>query len=171
MGVSPMFRELKNTGGTPVPLNHSERTQSGGGRLVEPLAEQAEVFVRARDHLDGDDFADLRGGFGAGVDSGHHGGDIAAEAVRFGGDSLHVTAPFAPGLRQLVLRYELPKDAFPLSLPVAEEVGVLEVLLEDSTARAEAPGLTREEPVSLEGRRYERFLAQGVAPGAISSWT
>jgi len=39
--------------------------------------------VRARDDLDGDDFADSFGGIGAGIDGGLQGGDIAAEK---GGD-------------------------------------------------------------------------------------
>jgi hypothetical protein len=92
-------------------------------------------------------------------------GDVSAEGVRFSGDSAHVIAPFAPGSKQLVFRYVLPPAAFPLQLPLAAGVGVLEVLIEDPAARVEAPGVARQEAVSLEGRTYQRYLAEDVPVG------
>ena len=94
-------------------------------------------------------------------------GDVSAEAVRFSGDTAHVIAPFAPGFKQLVLRYELAGGAFPLRVPLADEVAVLEVLLEEDSARVAAPGLIRQEAVSLEGRRYQRYLAERVPAGTM----
>jgi hypothetical protein len=94
-------------------------------------------------------------------------GDVSAEAVRFAGDTARVIAPFAPGFKQLVLRYELSGGAFPLRLPLADEVTVLEVLLEEASARVVAPGLARQDAVSLEGRQYQRYLAERVPAGAI----
>jgi hypothetical protein len=92
---------------------------------------------------------------------------VSAEGVRFSGDSAHVVAPIAPGMKQLSLRYQLPRGAFPVRLPLATGAGVLEVLVGDSAARVEAPGMARTEEVSLEGRVYQRYLAENVPGGAL----
>ena len=48
----------------------------------DPLAQASEVLMRARDDLDGDDFAHLGGGLGPGVDGRFHRSHVAAEENR-----------------------------------------------------------------------------------------
>jgi hypothetical protein len=94
-------------------------------------------------------------------------GDIAAASVSFASGEARVTAPFAPGLKQLVVSYELPPSAFPLTLPLGGAATVLEVLLEEMTGRATGAGLTPREGVSVEGRQFQRFLAQDAAASGV----
>ena len=49
---------------------------------------------------------------------------------------------------------------------MADPVSVFEVLVEDPGATASGGGLAEQEPVSLEGRSFRRFLAQNVRSGA-----
>jgi hypothetical protein len=94
-------------------------------------------------------------------------GDIAAASVTFSNGEARVTAPFAPGLKQFVVSYELPPSAFPLSLPLGGAATVVEVLLEEMTGRATGAGLSPREGVSVEGRRFQRFLAQDAAASGV----
>lgn len=94
-------------------------------------------------------------------------GDIAAASVSFSNGEVRVTAPFAPGLKQLVVSYELPPNAFPLTLPLGGAATVVEVLLEEMTGRATGAGLSPREGVSVEGRRFQRFLAQDAAASGV----
>jgi len=90
-------------------------------------------------------------------------GDIAPGAITRHGDEVGLFAPISPGVRQLAFTYELPADAFPLSVPLERPVSVLEVLVQETAARVAAPGLRELAPVSTEGRTFRRFLAQDVA--------
>jgi hypothetical protein len=45
--------------------------------LFQPFAQSTQSIMRARNHLDADDPANLGGGGGTGVSRGFHGGDIA----------------------------------------------------------------------------------------------
>src|SRR5262245_53783806 len=47
--------------------------------LLKPLAEDSQVVVRTRDHLDGDNRADLRGSGRTGVGGGFDGGNVTPE--------------------------------------------------------------------------------------------
>ena len=93
-------------------------------------------------------------------------GDVPAEAVRFSNGVASVYAPFSPGLKQLVLAYELPRAAFPLTIPMRVGANVLEILLEEEGATVLGDRLQRKDPVTLEGRTYRRFLGQDVPAGA-----
>ncbi len=77
-----------------------------------------------------------------------------------------VFAPIAPGLKQISFTYTLPSSAFPLVRPAAAPVSVMEVLLEESTAHAEAPRLREVDPVAIEGRTFRRFIAQDLPAGS-----
>jgi hypothetical protein len=94
-------------------------------------------------------------------------GDIAGAAVTLQDGQAAVFAPFAPGIKQLALRYELPPARDSLTIPLIEPTGVLEVLLEEPGARASGAGVAREGAVTVEGRSLERYLAQNVAPSAV----
>jgi hypothetical protein len=94
-------------------------------------------------------------------------GDVAAGAVVIRRGRAEVFAPISPGVRQLVLTYLLPADAFPVSLPVGRTVSVLEVLLQDPRAAVEGARLNEVAPVTIDGRTFRRFLATDVPASAV----
>lgn len=94
-------------------------------------------------------------------------GDIAAAAVTLTDGEARVFAPFAPGIKQLALRYEIPATNDSITIPLIESTGVLEVLLEENGARASGGGLADQGPVTVDGRSLHRFLAQDVASSAV----
>lgn len=94
-------------------------------------------------------------------------GDVAPDAVTMRDGRVAVFAPLAPGLKQISFQYRLPPDAFPLSMPAATPIDVLEVLIEEATGEASGAGLGEQNPVSVEGRTFRRFLAQDAPAGGV----
>ena len=94
-------------------------------------------------------------------------GDLSEDAIRTDSGRIRVYAPLAPGIKQLSYAYRVSAGAFPLSRPVEGRGGLLEVLLEEPNAVATAPGLARVDPVTVESRTFNRFLAQEVGPGGV----
>jgi len=92
-------------------------------------------------------------------------GDIGNNAVQFRDGRVLVYASFSPGIRQIAFSYSVPASDFPLTIPVGDPVSVFEVLVEDPGATATGGGLKEQQPVSLEGRSFRRFLAQDVRRG------
>ncbi|MGH7679440.1 MAG: hypothetical protein ACRENU_13295 [Gemmatimonadaceae bacterium] len=92
-------------------------------------------------------------------------GDLNLSAVRFRNGRAEIFSPISPGVRQLVLTYQLDPRSFPVSLPIASPVSVLEVLLEEPRAVVEGARLAEVSPATVGGRMFRRFLAQDV-PGA-----
>jgi hypothetical protein len=97
-------------------------------------------------------------------DPGSSGGDLPPEAFRFAGGAAELVVPIQPGSRQVVLTYAIPARGS-ISIPVADATGTLEVLVEGPTAKVNGAGLVVEEPVSLEGRTFQRFIASPVSAG------
>ncbi len=93
--------------------------------------------------------------------------DISPRAVRDDSGRVVVVAPFAPGLKQLSFSYRLPAPSFPLHMALTNAATVLEVLAEDPRATVTGARLARVEPVSIEGRRFERYLARDVPANAV----
>lgn len=89
-------------------------------------------------------------------------GDIAASAVTQRGSVVGLFAPLSPGMRQLAFTYELPSSAFPINIPVERPTGVLELLVQDPSARISGGDLSEIAPVSADGRTFRRFQAQNV---------
>ena len=94
-------------------------------------------------------------------------GDLAQSAVSRRGSTVDLFVPVSPGIRQLAFTYELPSRAFPLSIPVERPTAVFEILVQEPTARVQAPSLREMAPVSTEGRVFRRFLAQDLSAGAV----
>lgn len=94
-------------------------------------------------------------------------GDFSADAVTKEGTRVVVTAPIAPGIKQLSFSYDLPASAFPLSIPGEHATDVLEVLVEDPNAVVSGAGIGEVDPVEVEGRSLRRFVAREVAPSAV----
>lgn len=93
-------------------------------------------------------------------------GDLRAEAIEVRDDRVDVLAPITPGLRQVVFSYDVHASSFPLTVPVPDSTTLLEVLLEDAGARVEGAGLAPQEPVSMQGRTFQRYAARDVPAGA-----
>jgi len=94
-------------------------------------------------------------------------GDVGAGAVTIRTGRAGVFAPISPGVRQLVLTYLLPVDAFPVSYPVQRATTVLEVLVEEPRARVEGARLGEVASAVIEGRPFRRFLSRDVAANAV----
>ena len=94
-------------------------------------------------------------------------GDLAPGAVSLHGTNVGLLAPLSPGIRQLAFTYDLPASAFPLSLPIDRQTGVLEILLQEPRAQVSGLRLRELAPVSTEGRTFRRLLAQDVAPNTL----
>ncbi len=93
--------------------------------------------------------------------------DIAPDAIAAADGMLQVFAPLSPGLRQVSFSYLLPASAFPWSVPVTDTTTVVEVLVEDPAATVTGGGLEPQASVLLDGRGFQRFLAQDVAAGSV----
>jgi hypothetical protein len=94
-------------------------------------------------------------------------GDVSEGGLVLRNGRVELLAPIAPGLKQISFRYELPRSAFPLKLPITEDVGVLEVVADDPAARVTGAGLREVPAVTSEGRTFKRFLAQDVHANAL----
>ena len=95
-------------------------------------------------------------------DFGSSGGDLPPDAFRFSLADAELLVPFPPGSRQLVLTYAIPATGS-IDIPVVDATGTLEVLIEGTGGRVTGAGLTAEEPVSMEGRTFQRFTASPVS--------
>lgn len=93
------------------------------------------------------------------------GGDLPPEAFRFALGDAELLVPFPPGSRQLVLTYAIPARGS-IDVPVVDATANLEVLVEGAGGRAAGAGLTAEEPVSMEGRTFQRYTASPVSAGS-----
>lgn len=94
-------------------------------------------------------------------------GTFAADAITFADGEARLFAPMPPGLKQLVVSYELPGTAFPLKIPVERRSEVLEVLVEELAGRVEGARLQSQASVTVSGRRFMRSLAQNVDSTAV----
>jgi hypothetical protein len=92
--------------------------------------------------------------------------DISPAAVTASGGRVLVTAPFAPGLKQLSFSYRVPQSSFPLRVPVEQGATVLEVLLEEPKATAQGSSLKAVAPAAIEGRVFRRFLGADATAGS-----
>jgi hypothetical protein len=92
--------------------------------------------------------------------------DISAAAISASNDRLRVTAPFAPGLKQLSFSYLLPQSSFPLHMPLEQSATVLEVLLEEPKAQARGASLKPVAPATIERRVFQRYLGADAPAGA-----
>jgi hypothetical protein len=83
--------------------------------------------------------------------------DVSPDAVIRRGDSAIVSAPIAPGEKQLAFQYHLPAGRQEIEVPVGSEPVGMNVLLEEPGARATAPGLALADSQLIEGRSFQRW--------------
>jgi hypothetical protein len=88
-------------------------------------------------------------------------GDVSAEAVQAVGDSVVVTAPVPPGVKQLVFTYDVPGGKA-LRLPIDQPAERLLVLLEDTAAVLTEGPLQRQGVQVFNDTQFALF--SGAAP-------
>lgn len=90
-------------------------------------------------------------------------GDLSADGVDRLEDSVLVRAPLAPGDRQITFEYLLPASAHRVTIPVDEDVGLLNLLIEEPEATVSARSLVRGDSVTIiQGREFRQW--GGPAP-------
>jgi hypothetical protein len=92
--------------------------------------------------------------------------DISAAAIAASNGRVRVTAPFAPGLKQLSFSYTVPQSSFPLHMPLEQGATVLELLLEEPKAQARGASLKPVAPATIEQRVFQRYLGADAPAGA-----
>jgi predicted DCC family thiol-disulfide oxidoreductase YuxK len=93
--------------------------------------------------------------------------DVSPEAVGRQGDSLIVTAPIAPGEKQLTLEYLVPAGHQVLELPLTEAVPMLNVLTEETEAVVRGGTLVFADSQILQGRSFRRWTGTGPAGSLV----
>jgi hypothetical protein len=83
--------------------------------------------------------------------------DVSPDAVVRRGDSAIVSAPIAPGEKQLAFQYHLPAGRQEIEIPVGADPVGLNVLLEESGATVAGPGLALADSQVIEGRAFQRW--------------
>jgi hypothetical protein len=83
--------------------------------------------------------------------------DVSPDAVMRRGDSAIVSAPIAPGEKQLAFQYHLPAGRQEIEIPVGSEPVGMNVLLEESGAKVVSPGLALADSQLIEGRSFQRW--------------
>ena len=92
--------------------------------------------------------------------------DVSPEAISAANGRVRVTAPFAPGLKQLSFSYRIPQSSFPLHVPLEQGASVLELLLEEPKAQGRGAKLKPVAPVTVERRVFQRYLGNDAPAGS-----
>lgn len=92
--------------------------------------------------------------------------DVSPRAISMDSGQVRVTAPFAPGLKQLSFGFTLPAKDFPLTIPILRPATVLEVLAEEPNTTVKGP-VRPQAPQPIGGRTFVRWLGQDLPAGAV----
>ncbi len=95
-------------------------------------------------------------------------GDFSPETVVRRGDTVMVLAPVAPGDKQVVLEYSLPGDLGAARFPFDEAVPLVNVMLEEKSARVEGGLTTRPDSQTIQGRGFGRWEGPMPAGSALT---
>ncbi len=88
--------------------------------------------------------------------------DVSPEAVSRRGDSLIVTAPLAPGEKQVTVQYVVPAGAGKLELRFTQPVAMVNVLAEEKGVVVSGGTLALADSQMLQGRSFRRWT--GLVP-------
>jgi hypothetical protein len=87
--------------------------------------------------------------------------DVAPADLRLDRGALEVLAPFPPGDRLLVIRYDLP--SIEATFPMPGTTGIVELLVREPAPVMRVDGLRADAPVEIErGSVYQRWWGEGV---------
>lgn len=102
----------------------------------------------------------------AGIIEFHAGpGDAGLDAVERQGDALAILSPIPPGPKQVLVQYAIPAGVTAFTLPLADSVGQLEILVEEAGARVQGGDMALAESRDVEGRTFHRW--SGAPPAGI----
>jgi hypothetical protein len=90
--------------------------------------------------------------------------DVSPEAVHRRDDSVVVTAPLAPGQKQLSLEYLIPRGHRIVDFPIGPDGGRVNLLVEESGATVSGGTLVLADSQVIEGRVFHRWTGD-VPPG------
>jgi hypothetical protein len=93
--------------------------------------------------------------------------EVSAESVHRRGDSLLITAPIAPGEKQITVQYQMPAGRSTIELPVQGSGQKINVLVEETGARVSGAGMTFADSQVIQGRSFRRWTGVTPAPGVI----
>jgi hypothetical protein len=94
-------------------------------------------------------------------------GDVSPGAVTRRGDTAIVSAALAPGEKQLTLEYQIPSGRDRVELPLSGPDLSLNVLLEESGAGVDGPGIRPTDSQEIQGRSFRRWSGTVTSPGAL----
>jgi len=93
-------------------------------------------------------------------------GDISPEAMKRVGDRVFVLGAIPPGqVKQLSYGYMLPAGVGRLPIPIDQPTRDVNLLIEDTVAAVEAPGVESLGVQEIEQRRFAAYRAGPLAPG------
>ncbi|MEP7227999.1 MAG: hypothetical protein ABI785_11600 [Gemmatimonadales bacterium] len=93
--------------------------------------------------------------------------DVSPDAVTRRGDSLLVTAPLAPGEKQVTVQYVVPAGSKELELPFTEPVSSVNVLAEENDVVVSGGTLALADSQVLQGRSFRHWTGAVPAGGAL----
>jgi hypothetical protein len=88
--------------------------------------------------------------------------DVSPDAVTRRGDSVIVTAPLAPGEKQVTIEYLVPAGRQVLDLPFTQQVPMVNILAEEKDALVSGGTLALADSQVLQGRSFRRWT--GIVP-------
>jgi hypothetical protein len=94
-------------------------------------------------------------------------GDVSPAAVVRAGDAAVVSAALAPGEKQLTLEYRIPRGRNVVELPLSGGDLSLNVLVEESGASVDGPGILPADSQEIQGRSFRRWSGTVTSPGAL----
>jgi hypothetical protein len=92
--------------------------------------------------------------------------DLSPDAVVRQGDTVKVLAPLAPGQKQLSLEYSVTPVRGKLEFPVGSG-GAVNLLVEETSARASGGTLALADSQVIEGRSFRRYTGNVPAGGTV----
>jgi hypothetical protein len=93
-------------------------------------------------------------------------GDLSPDAFQVRNDSVVLTAPIAPGEKQLAYTYTLPATPGIVRIPVGDSIGMLNVLLEEFDRTVTGGRLVKGDSQRVERRTFQQWNGP-IAPGAV----
>jgi hypothetical protein len=94
-------------------------------------------------------------------------GDVSPDALSRRNDSLIVSAPLAPGEKQITIQYLVPADKDVLELPFPEAVAMVNILTEEEGSGVTGGTMTRADSQAIQGRSFRRWTGAVPAGGLV----
>jgi len=94
-------------------------------------------------------------------------GDFSPDVVVARHDSVLVFGPVAPGFKQAVYTYALPRAVRRVTIPVADSVAAFDVLLEETQAAVRGGTIALRDTQTIEGRAFQQWAGAVQRRGRV----